>query len=1333
MDKGADDIERAGLVAPAQQARDSIAMADANAITRDVILGRAAAEAQRLLAAIVESSEDAILSSTLAGVILTWNRGAEAVFGHTAGDAIGQHVSILMAPERLSDLAYFTGQVSRGITVSQYESLCRRKDGTKFQVSVTGSPLVDADGEVVALSAVLRDISERREAEQARAFLASIVESSDDAIHAIGLDGTIVGWNRGAEVLFGYSSQEIIGKKAAILVPPGDTGEMGQFMEAIGKGLTIRPFERVFLRKDGRKIDVLISISAIRSPAGGVVGIAAIVRDISERKRAGEVLHESEDRFRVMADCLPTMIWVTDAEGGNQFINRAYREFCGTTCEQVEGGKWHLLIHPEDVTEYVAAFQRAVRERAPFSAEARIRRADGEWRCLGSRAAPRISPGGEYLGHVGLSADITDRRQAEQATRDSLEFTQATINALSSHVCVLNQAGTIVAVNQAWKSFAAANRRVDCGEVQSESQRGESFGEGANYLAACDRVVGAEAGEVAQIAAGIRAVLHGEREQYSMEYACHSPHEQRWFVGRVTRFSIDRIPLVLIEHVNITERKLAENALLESREVLNAVLNAIPARVFWKDRNLAFLGCNTQFARDAGFDNPEDLIGKDDYAAGWRAQAERYRADDRAVIESGVARLSFEEPQTAPSGERIHLLTSKLPLLDGNGVIVGVVGTYYDITERKRSEDALRESEERHRTILQTAMDGFSVSDIEGRLLEVNEAFCRMTGYRAEELRTLSVADLAAGEILGGIVVRTREIMAQGAARFETRIRRKDGSVFDVEISARYVDRSGGRIVAFLRDITRRKLAEEASHAARLAAEEANRAKSRFLANMSHEIRTPMNGVVGMLQLLGETDLTPQQRRYARVAQDSGRSLLILIDDILDLSKIEARKIVLENLSFNPYDTVQDVVQLMQVQASGKGLSLRAHVSPDIPRLIRGDAHRLRQVLTNLVGNAIKFTESGQVMVEAALESPCGHAARIRFSVTDSGIGIPRDQAAAIFSPFAQVDSSTTRKYGGTGLGLAICKQLVEMMGGTIGVAGREGRGSTFSFTAVFDVAPAGEQRPPSHRQDRRVGAPVSADPNRRAVRILVAEDNATNREVALAQLQKLGYTASAVTNGAEAVEAVERGGFDLVLMDCQMPVMDGFEATHRIRSSAKTGIADLPIIAVTADAMPDDRDRCFTEGMNDYLAKPVELGPLQDVLAKWLPVSRAGDGAPAPGPFDGQLTQTVFDAEGLLRRVMGDRQLARSVIQGFLEGAPAQLNELRARLVQADAPGARLLAHQIKGAAATAAADGLHAIALAIEREGAAGQLDNCSELLRLAVEELGRFESTLERAGWI
>jgi CheY-like chemotaxis protein/HPt (histidine-containing phosphotransfer) domain-containing protein len=385
-----------------------------------------------------------------------------------------------------------------------------------------------------------------------------------------------------------------------------------------------------------------------------------------------------------------------------------------------------------------------------------------------------------------------------------------------------------------------------------------------------------------------------------------------------------------------------------------------------------------------------------------------------------------------------------------------------------------------------------------------------------------------------------------------------------------------------------------------------------------------------------------------------------------------------------------------------------------------------------LAGNAIKFTSHGGVSVNAELETLTEQAATVRFRVTDSGIGIPPDKVPQLFSPFVQADVSTTRKFGGTGLGLAISKQLVEMMGGKMAVDSREGEGSTFWFTADFQQVPLAER--PSN-EDRRQQA---ADANRktggqgqarpvRSGRILVAEDNPTNREVILAQLKKLGYQADAAFNGAEAVAAAERGVYALVLMDCQMPVMDGYEATGRIRNSHHP---DLAIVALTANAMSADSEKCLSAGMSDYLAKPVDLSHLAEMLEKWMPEGGAIEAAPAEAVE--VKANTVFDGKSLLQRLMGDRELAETILNVFLGDAPLVLKRLCDALNESDAAGARLHAHTLKGSAATVSAEALRAVALQMETAATDGQVDLCCELFPRAADEFDRFKEAVERDGW-
>jgi PAS domain S-box-containing protein len=939
---------------------------------------------------------------------------------------------------------------------------------------------------------------------------------------------------------------------------------------------------------------------------------------------------------------------------------------------------------------------------------------------------------------------------------------------------------------------------------------------------------------------------------------------------------------------DISERKHMEEALMNSEERFRELAELLPEAVFETDINGVFTYCNKKAfdifrftSEDFAYDvNILDMVIPDDCG---RALENIQR------IMNGENMGPSEYTLQRKDGDIFPSLIHSAAIVD-YGKPVGLRGFLADITNYKEAEREVRDSQQRLSEIIDFLPDATLVIDKESQVIAWNRAMEAMTGVRKEDILGKGNYEYALpfyGDrrpILVDIALsRDKEIEKQYTAihrvgeiffgdAFTPNM--PSGNLY-LSATASVLRDSRGEIIAAIecvRDNTEHKKMTEAlqktninlikamerATALAIQAQMANTAKSEFLANMSHEIRTPMNGVIGMTGLLLDTGLTNEQRRYAEIVRASGESLLGLINDILDFSKIEAGKMGLEIIDFDLLNLLDDFAATVAVRAHDKGLELLYVSDSQVPVLLRGDPGRLRQILTNLVSNAVKFTHTGEVLIRVMVESDIDDMVTLRFSVRDTGIGIPRDKLGLIFNKFTQADASTTRKYGGTGLGLAISKQLAEMMGGKIGVESEEGKGSEFWFTARLGRQPEGTRaevrlpvdltgihvlivddnatnreilmmrltswnmrpaqcrdgiealkalrqatdendpfriavidmqmpgmdgetlgriikadelladtrmlmltslgtrgdacrfqeigfaaymtKPIRYQELESILSLISADRNTACTqpepiitrhsahdllplftgskaRILLAEDNITNQQVAMGILNKFGLRVDAVANGAEALKALESIPYDLVLMDVQMPVMDGLEATRQIRSSRSTVInCTIPIIAMTAHAMQGDREKCLEAGMDDYVSKPVAPHTLIERLKKWLPknLDKSDHIKQKQGPEKTKESQIaeplIWDKAGMLERLMDDEELARKIMDGFLADIPQQIQTLKAFLKAGDISGAERQAHTIKGASANIGGEKLRAVAFEIEKTARQGNLTAAS-----------------------
>ncbi len=653
-------------------------------------------------------------------------------------------------------------------------------------------------------------------------------------------------------------------------------------------------------------------------------------------------------------------------------------------------------------------------------------------------------------------------------------------------------------------------------------------------------------------------------------------------------------------HADVTELKLAEQRLDAQLQLTNVILETSPEPMMVKNgaREITYV--------NAAYEKLFEIKRNDVLAL----QMRRHSSETMQNIERIELELlehpgtrQFEHVLPASSGRAVHCIITKSTFRDRTGGIGGIITTYTDITSLKAAELAKAEQLRLTSTFLDASPTPTVIKDKNLILRRCNSAYEKMFGVRREDVLNLPMSGHRS-QFAEEVLSIERGLLARpGTHRVERSIRvqgRPD--VHCVIEKSTYFNNDGeveGIITTFT-DITELKQTENHLREAKIAAEQAMHVRSQFLANMSHEIRTPMNGVLGMADVLAGTPLSADQREYLDTIRNSGQSLLKIVNDILDFSKIEAGKVDLEQIDFDLRSRIDSVMQLFAASAREKRLEMESAYADDVPLRVIGDPVRISQILSNLVANAIKFTEAGRVSLYVSVHARAGDDLMLRFDVRDTGIGISADAVERIFDPFSQEDASTTRRFGGTGLGLTISRQLAGLMGGELSVASTQGSGSVFSFTAKLKAGGETTDREPADSPDAQIASARHAGPA--TLQVLLAEDNTINQIVASAILKKLACSVTLAKNGQEAVDATRTGHFDLILMDCHMPVMDGFAATAAIRELENQGQPRHVIVAQTANAMEGDRETCLAAGMDDYLSKPVSSEAIAGVLKRWVP-----------------------------------------------------------------------------------------------------------------------------------
>jgi PAS domain S-box-containing protein len=1025
----------------------------------------------------------------------------------------------------------------------------------------------DDNGNVVGMLTSGSDITDRQNTEKSlrdsetrhRLLFESMMDGF--ALHEIMIDGSgepcdyrFLNANPAFEAMTGLKREEIVGRTAREALP----GLEREWIQRYGSvALTGVP---VHFDQYTATLGKYFEVTAF-SPRKGQ--FACLFMDITARKETEHALRKSEERYRNIFENSGLAMFQTALSGEFISVNSALVQTFGYDSEE----DFRRLVRDEADLYVVPARRQelivnAMERQGAFQSENQYRRKDGT--VMTGRLIMRTvrDDDGRILYFEGFVEDITENKLAEENLRLSEERYRSIFEKSSLGMFQSTTDGRFINVNSTFARIFG---------YDSEEELKLLLGNLADSLYATPerrREVVLEALE----ATGVFQCMNQYRRKDGTVITCK-------LVMRVVRDDNGNIQYLEGFIEDVTENKLAEENLRRSEERYRNIFEKSSLGMFQCTREGEILKVNTALANIFGYESEDEMVRLVNQGAELFVNLERRRALIRESLKTS-SELQFEDQYRRKDGTIITCkLTGRL-VKDDTGEISHIEGFVEDVTEDKQSKELLK----KYQLLSETAHEIILFLSSDGKILEANAAAARAYGYSRDELISLNFADLRAPEDRSEPLCDVEAGTCDGVL-FESVHFRKDGTSFPVEVSMQSVDVGEKQtILSIGRDITDRKETEKLMIEAKEAAEAANRAKSQFLAAMSHEIRTPMNGIMGMTQLLLDTEITKDQRECLDTILSSADSLRSLLNDVLDFSRIEAGKVDVQHEPFDLRNLVEDTVHTFAIRAQQQELELISHIASEVPREIVGDSDRIRQVMVNLLGNAVKFTKEGEIVLWVGLESRKKNKAVLHFSVRDTGIGVPLEKQKVIFEAFAQADGSSARKFGGMGLGLAIASELVDLMGGRIWVESRPKAGSTFHFTVSCELE-AGE-----NHEDRKLKQKLKALAD---VPVLVVDDNETNREIISQALSGWGMKPHTVDSGASALDILGKADsrYAMVLVDSAMPGMDGFETAYEIKSLP--GFSSSLIMMLTSDELTGDVSRCRQLGVSGYLRKPIKAEKL--------------------------------------------------------------------------------------------------------------------------------------------